>query len=69
MACNHDERFKNALPISNSCLACYSEHQAEICGWYWRLRSDLLAALLECHDYDSLYKRGMELVDEYKPDS
>ena len=27
--------------------------------------SDIFAACLECHDYDSLYKRVMGVLDEY----
>ena len=57
---------RGSIRLGTDCGSC------KRCVYAWRnrligLRSDLLAALLECHDYDSLYARGMELLDEYDP--
>ena len=65
-AANHDASCRGSIRLGTACV----EWERCVREWIHRheaLRSDLLAALMECHDYDSLYARGMELLDEYDP--
>ena len=46
-------------------LQCLREYR-ELTETVTDLRGDVLCALLECHDYDSLYRRLMSVLDDHK---